>query len=118
MQYYIIKEILMPTGMLKTGTIIQPSMFSDKKLNRLVEKGVIGIAEDPKPITKNPPQDPKNEHNPNRAEWTFDAKQLEGKTLEMLNMMAAGHRAKHKLPTEQPFEDAAEARAYMMQDRK
>lgn len=91
-----------PEGALKKG--------ADKEL---IARG-LAMEVDPLPVAKPVPvPDPGSKPSLEKGNWAFDPKTIEKDPLDMLNMKIAGHVQKYGLAKVQPFEDAAEARAFM-----
>lgn len=97
------------------GTKIPAGALTDKEAKRLLEKGA--IREFSAPVAVEPPPT-KNSETFDPALWAFEPKSLEGKSLEVLNMMIADHVAKHGLAAVEPFDSLEEALFWMSKDRK
>jgi len=94
---------------------VPDGFFSPEEQARLLEKGALAEVDEgsvTEPVKASAPAEV-----PNPAAWAFTDQQLAGKNLEMLNMLAAAHVKKHGIAAVEPFEDEAEARAYLSKDR-
>lgn len=101
---------------IRAGSVIKDHHnISEKEIKQLIAKGAVRVLND-KDVME-PAENPGVDTNVTKPwQWGFATADLEGKTLDQLNMMAADHCAAHQQIPIEPFEDVEEAIAYMTQD--
>lgn len=99
---------------IRAGTVIKEHHGLAADLEKMIEKGAVKVVSR-KAVTEEAVITAEDQST-KPWNWSFDKADLEGKTLDQLNMMALDHCEKHGREPIDPFEDVEEAIAYMTMD--
>lgn len=100
----------------RAGTVIKEH-HGILDLEKLIEKGAVKVV-DRAEVTAAPSGSSAEADVAKPWHWAFNKAELQGKSLDQLNMMALDHCTKHGREPIDPFEDLEEAIAYMTMDVK
>lgn len=114
MSYFAIHHLRLGNAEVLPGRKIKDGLLTKEEAARLLKKGAIQEYEPPKPVAA----PPVNSESTDPAHWTYPLADLQGKSLETLNMMIQEHVKKHGLAAVEPMETAEEAMFWLSKDLK
>lgn len=111
--YYATKNISWKGGFITRNTVVKgvpQEMLEDWIARDLVEQAPV-VPEEERPVPEEPPKQVL------ASSWSFKPNKIKNKSLEQLNVLIKTHISDYGLSDVEPFDDRAEAIAFMTRDR-
>jgi len=115
MSYFAVHVLRVGNIDIQPGVRIRDGLLDKATLERLIQKGAVREFTTQVPAAV---ESPMNQEVLDPSRWAYDPKTLEGKGIEVLNMMIAEHVKKYGMAPIAPFETEEEAIFWLSKDKE